>query len=1436
MQGPSPPPLEGDHTGQQVAAVGSRNIAAGRDILFANTGDIQGDLQINIHAAPPLRSIAEHRQDLDGLALQLELAHYQGRDWLREQIEHLRGVDTTTIFLEADPGWGKSAFSLDLVKRGAVGIFSRLLNDRANRAEIISSFSAELAVLCGHSPTDQFDPSWGTTQGLRRLLGKAALRFEQTNGCRLLLILDGADELVNRDLGPLGLCPLPENVDLVVTYRTGWPPYAAGVDIDLIRLSIESSENIEDLSGYLSARFQSTRAKRRLAIAGLRPYEAQHLVMAAAQGLWIHAVLVLKEFLNGRGRDLRTIPKGLRYYYADLFTRTRDSQPSRWSGEILPVLAALGASREPATAGRLAVFANIPESTAHGVLASEWSAVTALMKRTGSVSKFAPYHGSLQRILDGEWERGEDPYARLAAEIAAASISAHSRAADHLLHELGGLQNGLPRLNDDAASWNEDILYALRHLAEHLQRAARTQDLFDLLTLQRQEEQPSESKDLRSVWADAQTKVGQPTAFLRDVRSCAYGAREAVAKELANGGPVRSLGAWLGASLVLMSLLAIARNTPPALLGRLVETECLSGAYAAELARAVPHATQRSESLSAVAAAVHAMDPVLARVLRVEAVSSAALWDQDKGFVDSVRHLVPFVPDEVRRATASRANAASSLDLLDLLDVSWRRRILEGDFAPSGKVHRDALELADKIIILSHYSNTDEDWSESIANAAAQLRSILGGVPEKYPVIRLACQAALEVVAHSKAPDILEQLEGLARRGLGIYVAGTAGSHLLAAYPESVASFLARYPEQVSFWRPLLPAAMEREIDAHERHIPEEMTPRVRGALEDFLSTGSLPRWRATLNTDAAIESPDGDGQYLNEAAAFAEAAFVARIDASRLLGLIAYVIAELPYRPDIFKKLVERGVTECVDETLDLVLLAEDTATRAIGLSILAPSLNAEETRVAYNGSSDLSDGPVVHRLAVSLHTLIPDEELRIGGSGCLTCMRSDGSHDPSRPFNQDKEQCVRAYSVAVELDDLVSQFGFTGRTRYIAEQLMSGAAPLIEGAEDASQALPDICSALMCLGEDWRAVGLAALHAIPRCLVPSPRLLALANSVQERPWRAVASAAAVSIATPLSEEDEVLAWALRKEALAVLLESDCWDEVDPFWRVQALEQLVPSLDLAERRQLLSGLSPNSQEYWTAARLAPDSLTIDEARSLLQRIRTSPQDDEMLGVLRRGEVLGSIAAKIPTEEWFGVVDLQPEELWHEVISTAVDQVDIEHLGRLLRYAQAYHDPGRSALSLSRIADAFSRRAPHHFAATVADAARIVGLQELDSRTWWYGVEAAALLGIQPKSEVLPDVAVDAIIRGCAWSEPIFGSLGRVLPERAPAEMSRFLIHAVSSLVDRDEHVTASTRRRLVQGLTSLLPTIAEVGGLEAVSSLARALAIADQRQGSASA
>jgi hypothetical protein len=1431
MQDAGPHPIDGDRSDPQVAADGSRSVASGRDIWFANTGDVQGDFEINFYGGQRLQSIAAHRQDLEGLTHQLEFAHYQGRAWLREKLEGLRGGGSTTILLEADPGWGKSAFSVDLVNRGAVGVFSRLLNDRASRVEIVAGFSAELAVLCGHAPTDQFDPTWYTAEGLRRLLREAALGLEHSSHGRLLLVLDGADELINRDLAPLGLCSLPDNVDLVVTYRTGRPPAAPASNIEFIRLSLESRENMEDLSGYLNARFQSARAKPRLSLAGLRSEEAQNLVMVATQGLWIHAVLVVREFLNGSGRDLRTIPKGLRYYYADLLTRTKDSQPSRWSGEILPVLAALAASREPATARRLAVFANMAESTVHSVLASEWSAVTAHIDRIGLPTRFAPFHGSLQRILDGEWARSDHPHAWLAMEIDAASESAHSRAADYLLHELGGLRNGLPCVDGEVSSWNEDILYGLRHLAEHLQRAYRPLDLFDLLTLPPHEKQPGESKDQQSKWAAAQSRVGQPAAFLRDVRLCAHGSRDAVIAEQANGGPIRSLGAWLGSTFVLTSLLAIARNTPPALLARLVETKNLSGAAAAELAREVPHATQRSESLSAVAAAVYVTDPALAQALRVEAVSSVALWDSDDDFINCVSDLIPFVPNEVRRAVASRENVADNYSLLDLLDEAWRKKILEVDFELSGKLHRDALILANKLVVFSRYSKMGENWDDSITTVVAHLRSISDRVPEKYPVIRLACRAALEAVAQRPASDILAEIEDLARRDLGIYVAYTAGRQLLAAQPEAVVTFLLEHPEQVPYWKEILPMALERRLQAHEPHALEDIKLEVRGALEDFLSNGNLPAWRVILNDEMGNGLRDnGDLQYMEQAdkAAFAQMAFVSGIDTSRLLDLIAYVIAEIPNDRDILKRLIERGARESPAETLGVVLAAEDTVTRAIGLSVLARSLNAEETLVAYRDSKHLPDSAVVHRFASTLITQVADERLRSGSTDCLWCSGTRISQEPTHPFHQEAELFARAYSAAADVMDLVGPMGLTRQTSFIAEQLVRGAEPIIPTAEDVSPALPDVLSALMCLETVWRAVGLAALCATPRASVSSNRPLALANSVPEKPWRAVAGAAAIAMTAVLSEEDRICVQVLRKETIATILQFECWDGVDSFWRNQAVEQLVPSLDLAERRQLLSELPASSQEYRAVARLAPESLTTAEARSLVEALKEGHEDGHSFRTSLESQLLGSLAAKIPAQEWFAILESEEPHSWPEVISTAVNYVHIEQLGELVRYAQAQDDAGPRALSLSRIAEAFARRAPLHSAAAMVDAARIVGLQELNYGTWAYGGGAVTLLELQPKNATLPESALDAILHECLSWEPKLDNLGRVLLEKSRMEMGRLVIRAVAALGGSEERVTASSRRRLTQGLTSLLPTIVEVGGLETAFALGKALHATD--------
>src|SRR5262249_32319494 len=95
--------------------------------------------------------------------------------------------------------------------------------------------------------------------------------------------------------------------------------------------------------------------------------------------------------------------------------------------------------------------------------------------------------------------------------------AAHDRIASFYVSAGGGLGAGLPALSNPARRDELDD-YGLRHLAEHLERAGRIDDLHHLLRLERRGSEVETSPvRAENAWYAARERVGQTEGYMNDL-------------------------------------------------------------------------------------------------------------------------------------------------------------------------------------------------------------------------------------------------------------------------------------------------------------------------------------------------------------------------------------------------------------------------------------------------------------------------------------------------------------------------------------------------------------------------------------------------------------------------------------------------------------------------------------------------------------------------------------------------------------------------------------------------------------------------------------------------------------------------------------------------------------------------------------------------------
>ncbi len=957
-----------------------------------NTGDLNTTVNMQFGER---RAVQDVLQDRGILRAMLGPGPFTGRAWMRDKLTECR-TGGTVVVLEADPGWGKSAFAADLGERGAACVFVRLLKDRSSTAEMLGALAASVAVAGGRSPSKPFHPSWSTPPGFRRLVADVA-ESRARAGESLLLVLDGADELLNRDLLSTGLFPLPAGADLVVTHRSGRRPGLPLFGVQSLRADLDADENLADLDAYLTARLAEPVATAALAASGTSRAQAHELLRTACNGLWIYAVAVLNDFLARRRGSLRGLPAGMHGYYTEILESERDADAQGWGAERLPVLGAVAAAREPVTVAVLAEVTGLQLPVVANALA-RWAPVLAVDPGSGE-ERYSLFHESLQRLADGGSEQA--PRNPVLTSLRQVCRSAHSQWANWLFQRLGPA--GLPGVPAAVDGKDPYTLYLLRHGAEHFTRAGRATELYTLLTI------PASNQDPRpgwGLWAELQAAAGVPARHLRDVETCERVLRAVTQANAPGAPPLLGLGEWLGTVLLRTTLLTTARNSPPSLLARLVTTGSLAPEAAAGLARDVPHPSQKVEALLAVAASCD--DSKLALVLRQEALD-AARHESIGAFAACFIPLLPQLRELILDAAASRPDIWRCSELVQCLDVS---RLVTATHSAATKADtshapiflatarvapQEALRAAGQIVwpaarlpvqaaILATLATlpVDAQNPQALAEAVSVVQAAHDDAPVRWPVRRLAARAALVTAGIGDSQEMSTTALALAHAGLAVAVGLYAGLPLYLADPGIVRQILKAFPGEAWAWVDSL-RAVDPELAASCKRVEpvEASGGEVTELVERFCADGELPPLPGAV-------SPDWGLQLLPSAADLFVEAAAARCPPASLAELADYAAATHRGSREPLKAVVRRAHPEATQAVLEVLLALDNPALRAAGLSVLAPHLTKAQAEVAHAAAGALRDGGDALALGGAIMAVLDDQEVDL--DGC--CRQCRGGH----------------------------------------------------------------------------------------------------------------------------------------------------------------------------------------------------------------------------------------------------------------------------------------------------------------------------------------------------------------------------------------------------------------------------------------------------------
>ena len=526
-------------------------VAAGRDVVaeLIVTGDQ------NTFFVGGYQRLSDAYIDPREVFERVDVTHFAGREGLIAELDDFLAEQPCGYFVvEAPAGLGKTALMAHLVAtRGWVHHFSELAPGEAAIAAARMSLAAQLIRaydLREGAGSVLSEAAASRLDFLRGLLSDAALRLEA--GEKLVFVVDALDESGTRPgENVLGLPRLlPEGVFAVVSKR----PVPVELYTDSPRRTVQiepgSDANLDDIRAYLTA---------------VAPAQLVEPLLARSGGLWIY----VRYALQGGALDPDALPQGLWGWYHRFWHTWARTHAADWPGVHLPLLAALAAARESLTLPELSRFADLDPPLPD--LPGEWRPY--LTTRRERPRRYRLYHASLEEYLHGRTTTDDSTEQDFADDLGYATRTAHARIADRYLAAPGGVA--------------EADAYGLAHLAAHLRRAERPDELFALV------DEPA--------WSAAHLlrdpSGGGLLGNLTEAWDCAV---ELDRRAIEEDEPPRHLQREIACALGAEDLRSFAAHLPPALLGRLVAAGIWTPDQALASAVLSPYPYGRARSLAAV--------------------------------------------------------------------------------------------------------------------------------------------------------------------------------------------------------------------------------------------------------------------------------------------------------------------------------------------------------------------------------------------------------------------------------------------------------------------------------------------------------------------------------------------------------------------------------------------------------------------------------------------------------------------------------------------------------------------------------------------------------------------------------------------------------------------------------------------------------------------
>ncbi len=424
--------------------------------------------------------------------------HFVGRTWLQAEIDRFTAdSDPSTLLLTAEPGFGKTALSAQLVKerRPLHHFVDSQLLDWLSPEAFLQSLGAQLAeryglwILADEEATAkvEVDQEIGAVAAGATVIGVVIRQYVglpvEELACRLvlqplrrlaaraepsvLLLVDGIDEAAAYSGRPtiadlLAQLATEPNLRVVATANPGMAQERFVARLSrpgptLLHPDEQSGENRQDLQRYTEAMVADPILQAELAAADLSMTEFITAAVDRSDGNFLYLVTMLQALRQAPvSFDLRTLPAGLSEFYRLQFLRVRDEVGSLiWRREYRPVIGVLCVARSPLTTAQLADLAEVDRDLAAEVI--ELCRLLIEERTDDGAAAYGWYHGAVADFLTSQADNPDDWFDReryhrqiadrLHARFPDAAAIDESYALNSLAHHdrLGGSET-IPRL------------------------------------------------------------------------------------------------------------------------------------------------------------------------------------------------------------------------------------------------------------------------------------------------------------------------------------------------------------------------------------------------------------------------------------------------------------------------------------------------------------------------------------------------------------------------------------------------------------------------------------------------------------------------------------------------------------------------------------------------------------------------------------------------------------------------------------------------------------------------------------------------------------------------------------------------------------------------------------------------------------------------------